>query len=99
LAFGKKYNMATEAQIAEAKKELESKSTNEIRGLIPTFKPYAAMRIAGEIILEERKSRDDAANHPAKNWHEKGSGKFLIGVGIGLTVAMILVIIKIATGQ
>jgi hypothetical protein len=78
--------MATEEEIRVQKERLSKMSSDAIRGEIPTWKPYAAGKIAGEIILEERKKSEEAGNKPKKEWHEKMIGKYILGVLIGLTV-------------
>ena len=86
-------------EIAEHKLRLSTMSTEAIRCELPTWKERAPGRVACEVILEERKRSDDAAYHPAKDWHEKGGGKFLISVGAGMVVVFVVILIKVFTGE
>jgi len=85
--------MATEDEIRVQKERLSKMSSDAIRGEIPTWKPHAPARIAGEIILEERKN-DQSAKHASNDWHNKPIGKIMLGVVIGVTVTVLGLFIK-----
>ena len=81
--------MATEEEIREQRERLSKMSSDAIRGEIPTWKTYAPARIAGELILEERRKAEDALS-AAPQWHNTWWGVLILGVLGSLIVAFVV---------
>jgi len=79
--------MATEDEIREQRERLSKMSSDAVRGEIPTWKPHAAARIAGEIILEER-AKAEAAK-PQQKWQTTWWGGLILAVCGGLIVTFL----------
>lgn len=77
--LGKGRRMATEQEIRVQKERLARMSSDAIRGEIPTWKPHAPARIAGEIILEER-LKSESPKQRQKAWYEKWWGIVVLTV-------------------
>ena len=75
------------------KQRFADMSEGKIRAEMSGWKQTAPEWIAGDIVLKERE-RDERTKGSAKEWHEKVSGKYLIGVIIGLTVLIIGLLIR-----